>query len=114
MDVIENQHYITKWVEDNVITGVKRINEDYSENIEFVEHTIQNGVKDTYSNYGIGIFSADKEIVEHTIQNGVKDIRVSTYQNTFAVEHIIQNGVKDTEVENFDFIKALKIPFKMG
>jgi predicted peroxiredoxin len=114
MDVIENQHYITKWVEDNVITGVKRINEDYSENIEFVEHTIQNGVKDTYSNYGIGIFSADKEIVEHTIQNGVKDIRVSTYQNTFAVEHIIQNGVKDTEVENFDFIKSVEDTIQNG
>ncbi len=24
MDVVENQHYITKWVEDNVINKVKR------------------------------------------------------------------------------------------
>ena len=25
MDVIENQHYITKWVENNVINGVKHL-----------------------------------------------------------------------------------------
>ena len=28
MDVVENQHYITKWVEDNVINGVKNTYSD--------------------------------------------------------------------------------------
>ena len=47
MDVVENQHYITKWVEDNVINKVKRTLDLELRNQLNVENTIQNGVKRT-------------------------------------------------------------------
>ncbi len=67
LDVVENQHYITKWVEDTVINGVKSTKGEYYKEIQKVEYTIHNGVK----------FSKD---IEDTIQNGVKDTIV-TYNN---------------------------------
>lgn len=45
MDVVENQHYITKWVEDNVINKVKYTTETSYHRQDLVEDTIQNGVK---------------------------------------------------------------------
>jgi hypothetical protein len=61
LDVVENQHYITKWVEDTVINGVKSTKGEYYKEIQKVEYTIQNGVK-----YTIDIEDED------AIQNGVK------------------------------------------
>ena len=47
MDVVENQHYITKWVENNVINKVKRTLDLEFRNQLNVENTIQNGVNHT-------------------------------------------------------------------
>ena len=89
MDVVENQHYITKWVEDNVINKVKRTLDLELRNQINVEYTIQNGVIETklttspFTNY-----------VEDTIQNGVKYTRHWTRNHLDSLEDTIQNGEK--------------------
>ena len=93
LDVVENQHYITKWVEDTIINGVKNTTFVYHPRIDVVEETIINGVNYTGSN------TRDEcHQVEDTIQNGVKethsgcDLLVDDY-----IEDTIQNGVKETK-----------------
>jgi predicted peroxiredoxin len=91
MDVVENQHYITKWVEDNVINKVKRTSDLEFRNQLNVEDTIQNGVKATFYH---AIDSG--QAVKDTIQNGVMHTMDIEFRNKFIVEDTIQNGVKDT------------------
>jgi hypothetical protein len=87
LDVVENQHYITKWVEDTIINSVKSTKGEYYKEIQKVEYTINNGVKYTKD-------------IEDTIQNGVKDTIV-TYNNfNSQVENTIQTGVKCTIPQN--------------
>ena len=100
MDVVENQNYITNWVEDNIINkkkpvqnGVKSTRISHIDNHYLAEDTLQNGVKHT-----IDTTHHKNKYVEDTIQNGVKDTIV-TYNNfNSQVEHTIQNGVKHTEI----------------
>ena len=116
MDVVENQHYITQWVEDNIINVVKdtilekNITEGEVEGIiemavkensfSFVrmkvdcENVIENGVKETSSN--VMMFQSMK--VEDTIQNGVKHTITSENRSRLTAENIIENGVKHTEI----------------
>jgi len=91
MDVVENQHYITKWVEDNVINKVKHTNLLHRRHGGIVEDTIINGVKDTRS-----YSDRDKKTVGDTIQNGVKHTSSGPYLSSEDVEDTIQNGVKYT------------------
>ena len=114
LDVVENQHYITKWVEDTVINGVKSTKGEYYKEIQKVEYTIHNGVKfskdieDTIQNgvkHTIPQNNKSHEYVEDTIENGVKKTYSDkipheydwTDQFTEEIEGIIQNGVKHTE-----------------
>jgi len=47
LDVVENQHYITEWVEDTIQNGVKKTyKHPYRTNI-MVEETIENVIKET-------------------------------------------------------------------
>jgi hypothetical protein len=100
LDVVENQHYITKWVEDTVINGVRCTQATPFETRKGVEDTIQNGVKHT-----IPQNNKSHEYVEDTIENGVKKTYSDkipheydwTDQFTEEIEGIIQNGVKHTE-----------------
>ena len=48
MDVVENQQYITKWVEDNIINGVKHLRHRKGADDFRAENIIQNGVKETH------------------------------------------------------------------
>jgi hypothetical protein len=116
MDVVENQHYITKWVEDTIINGVKSIKGEYYKEIQKVEYTIQNGVKHTTSYHSKILYPVKVEDVlqngvkdtkwmsdwegnkvEDTIKNGVKEIHWVDYSNLRSVEDVIQNGVKKTK-----------------
>jgi hypothetical protein len=45
LDVVENQHYITEWVEDTIKNGVKHALADGRTYAHHVEDTIQNGTK---------------------------------------------------------------------
>lgn len=47
LDVIDNQHYITKWVEDILKRGVKHIKRWRDYHFHGVEDTLKRGVKDT-------------------------------------------------------------------
>ena len=93
MDVVDNQHYITKWVEDNVINKVKDTILEKNITEGEVEEIIENGVKETSHN--ATMFQSMK--VEDTIQNGVRHILNTEYMPTSMVEDIIQSGVKHTE-----------------
>jgi hypothetical protein len=112
MDVVENQHYITKWVEDTIINGVKNTSSAKKFNDAFVEDTIINGVKNTTGNTQFPIFyvedaiengvrhtmwSNDDDDVEDTIQNGVKHTSGGRNYGPYRVEDTIENGVKDTK-----------------
>ena len=123
LDVVENQQYITKWVENNIINKVEhtsqslprkcssvediiqngpidsvRVNEyslNYVSKQRGCEDTIENGVKETSHN--ATMFQSMK--VEDTIQNGVKST-ISTLRPTlFGVDDIIQDGIKETRLE---------------
>ena len=119
MNVVDNQHYITRWVEDalqngvnntdrikwNVTkqvedalqNGVKHTSEWESESKTQVEDALQNGVKETrwMSDW------VDNK-VENTIQNGVKETLSNFISSDVCVEDIIQNGVKGTKIQELD------------
>ena len=91
MDVVENQQYITKWVEDNVINKVKDTILEKNITEGEVEEIIENGVK-----YTSELTHIDLGELEDTIKNGVKST-ISTLRPTlFGVDDIIQDGVKET------------------
>jgi len=75
LDVIDNQHYITEWVED----------------------TLQNGVRDTYWRY-----LKQQDTVEDTIQNGIKETHEDVYHNKGRVDGVIRNGIKETNWRKVD------------
>ena len=97
LDVIENQHYITKWVEDTIQNGVKDTDWVLYDLGNSVEDTIQNGVKDT-----LRLSMESRGRVEDTIQNGVKDTSTFTRGIDFIVEDTIKNGVKETNSYHTD------------
>ena len=90
MDVVENQQYITKWVEDNIINSVKNTRSYIRINYKPVEDTIQTGVKDTQDGFSLHEYRA-----EEIIQNGVKHTMWSNDYDD--VEDTIQNGIKGTK-----------------
>ena len=92
LDVVENQNYITKWVEDTIINGVNYTGSNTRDESHQVEDTIQNGVKHTI----------DKDLdwiheVEDTLENGVKETLHYDHHCLREVVGTIQNGVKHTE-----------------
>ena len=93
MDVVENQQYITKWVEDNIINGVKHLRHRKGADDFRAENIIQNGVKEAKP---MEEWVNSKKIVDKTIQNGVKSTKGEYYKEIQKVEYTIQNGVKDT------------------
>lgn len=93
LDVVDNQQYITKWVEDNIINKVNNIRfRDARDNKHQFEDTLKNGVKRT-------MFETipDSFLIEDTIHNGVKDTRLQINITEGEVEEIIENGAIHTE-----------------
>ena len=91
LDVIENQHYITKWVEDTIQNGVRHTNGFTCRTNNQVEDTIQNGVRHT-----IKLKFRRQSSVEDTIQNGVRHTGSSMLTPLSEVGNVIQNGVRST------------------
>jgi len=75
MDVVENQHYITQWVEDNIINKVKDT---------ILEQNITEGE------------------VEGIIEMAVKENSFSFVRMKVDCENVIENGVKKTKTPNKD------------
>ena len=114
MDVVENQHYITKWVEDVIKNGVKDIESSKYQSPEEVEDTIQNGVKQIeplpaqdgnrdWGNYYHGKEDRTKpfkEYVDDVINNGVKEVYWLPNEHKLPVDDVnpvddvIDNGEK--------------------
>ena len=91
MNVVDNEHYITRWVEDTIQNGVKDARNGTTFGVPRVEDTIQNGVKDArWTVLDV------KQNVEDALQNGVKHTQKQIPKRLLAVEDTIQNGVKDT------------------
>jgi len=91
LDVVENQHYITEWVEDTIQNGVRFTTFACATWARAVEDTIQNGVRFTM-NWRLKTLN----LVEDTIQNGVRFTYIERIHSLRRVEDTIQNGVKYT------------------
>jgi hypothetical protein len=93
LDVVDNQQYITKWVEDNVMNKVKET--DYKSLLKrgSVEDTIENGVTETNH---VDVMNFFDNKMEDTLENGVKDTQLHKGIRPSSVEHTIENGVKET------------------
>ena len=91
MNVVDNEHYITRWVEDTIQNGVKDALGLDMGFLNDVEDTIQNGVKDARWH----VLDV-KQNVEDALQNGVKRTSRLNYSIPASVEDAIQNGVKNT------------------
>ena len=112
LEVFQNQHLITKWVEDNVMNAVKEtFNFDEKHTLSYeqgakklVEDTIENGVKETSHN--ATMFQSMK--VEDTLENGIKETKISPTHTEYGdwldgderLDDIIQNGVKKTHFDS--------------
>ena len=92
MDVVENQHYITKWVEDNIINGVNHTNWESTMNELLVDDVIENGVKETqFNSY------ENKSWVGGVIKEGVKHTEYGDWlDGDERLDEIVENGVKET------------------
>ena len=118
MDVVDNQQYITKWVEDNIIGGVKKTLNMSVKTHRSIEDTLVNGVKEnslTYVGKQIGCDDALENGVRHTeigwhqcnniddaIEKGVKETNSTLRRTLLGVDDIIQNGVKETKGHGFE------------
>jgi hypothetical protein len=93
LDVVENQQYITKWVEDNVMNKVKDTRLEINITEGEVDDIIQDGVKKIRKAYMKTDWS-----VEDTIENGVKETDYKSLLKRGSIEDIIENGVKETKI----------------
>jgi hypothetical protein len=92
LNVVENQHYITKWVEDTIKNGVRSTYRDFFRHGIHVEDTIKNGVRSTF------VMAIPHVLfVEDTIKNGVRSTPINLTKSNLFVEDTIKNGVKHTE-----------------
>jgi hypothetical protein len=95
LDVVENQHYITEWVEDTIKNGVKYTRISTRDIPQFIEDTIKNGVK-----YTIYDFKGSNIPVEDTIKNGVKYTIEHQKEAELTVEDTIKNGENLGNIKN--------------
>ena len=132
LDVVENQHHITKWVENFIQNGVKRTQGGYTPESLLVGDTIQNGViytvadesaqhlevGDTIQNgviYTWGDVDLRRPTVEDTIQNGIKHTEYGDWlDGDERLDDIIENGVKETKQEEHHRLREVVQTIKNG
>jgi hypothetical protein len=131
LDVVENQHYITKWVEDTIQNGVRHTREQGIQAQTLVEDTIQNGVRHTFTSIRKHLGPVEDTIqngvrhtewaenhsitlVEDTIQNGVRHTFQHVWPNKTRVEDTIQNGIKETYYDNHHRLREVVLTLKDG
>jgi len=95
MDVVENQSYITQWVEDNIINKVEHTSQSLPRKCSSVEDIIQNGVR--HIDWGPEMNSL---FVDDALENGIKETRSEINITEGEVDDIIQDGVKHTARNN--------------
>jgi len=136
MDVVDNQHYITKWVEDNLINVPKCTEPVEHTRNAMTKDTIKYGVKDTILEKNITEGEVDDIIqdgvrhttwgsemndlfVEDTIENGIIEKRVTENSLLFVkmkidCENVIENGVKETSYHGFEQQNIVEDTIKNG
>jgi hypothetical protein len=97
MNVVDNQHYITKWVEDMIINKVKDTILEKNITEGEVEDIIENGVKHTFDTEFM-----PKSIVEDTLENGVKETHREICEYKKTIDYIIKTGIKETKTPGKD------------
>ena len=91
MNVVDNQHYITRWVEDALQNGVNNTYKLLHKINCVVEDALQNGVNNTDRIK----WNVTKQ-VEDALQNGVNNTKNVLQQLNPSFEDALQNGVKKT------------------
>ena len=131
MDVVDNQQYITKWVEDNIINGVKRTMSETIPDSFLIEDTVQNGVKRTQDNPFSMITNVENTIkigvkvteytsllkrgeIEDIIDSGVKSTNMVHMKTCWSVNDTIENGVKETNYDTDNYTDDVKEVIKNG
>jgi hypothetical protein len=117
LDVVENQHYITEWVEDTIQNGVINTWRRRFTRHCLVEDTIQNGVRKIEGephDYPHTVANIIKNGVKHTeygdwedgderfddiIKNGVKETKQEEHHRLREVVQTVKNGIKETRLE---------------
>lgn len=131
LDVIENQNYITEWVEDTIQNGVKDTKQFSTTSWRGVDDAIQNGVKYT-SHHGHRYGSHVDDTIENgvkctnprepllfvpvddTIQNGVKETKHNPIEDSLAMEEVIQNGVGKTRYLTHQAVRYVEDTIQNG
>jgi hypothetical protein len=93
LDCVEDKDLIQKWFESRFL-GMPKVEEAFDpffDQDQYVEDTIQNGVKHTLQQQ-----RQQPILVQYTIQNGVKHTEEGLRPDDSDVEDTIQNGVKET------------------
>ena len=92
LDVVENEHYVTEWVESIIQNGVRSTKGFWENNHLKVESIIQNGVKRTE------LGGKDRKIheIKDIVENGIKETHEDVYHHNGRVEGVIKNGIKET------------------
>jgi hypothetical protein len=99
MNVVEKQHYITRWVEDALQNGMKYTGQQRNMYRVSVEEILQKGVKHTDR---LKFFQDKPQImtvktaIAGLSENGVKDTTGNVIWSDVNVEDVLQNGVKHT------------------
>ena len=92
LGLIENQNYITQWVEDTIKNGMKHTQHQGFRGRTLVEDTIQNGVKHT--EYGDWLDGDER--LDDIIENGVKETNMEEHHRLREVVRTLKDGVKET------------------
>ena len=114
MDVVGNQHYITKWVEDNIINDVNETHYDVYHHKDRIDNIVKNSVNETKYNQTLQgvkfkkvlnneiIMSNPRQyvtnkIIDDTIETGVKETELHKGNRRFATNYAIKRGIKETK-----------------
>ena len=91
MDVIEKQEYITEYVENAILNGIRHTSLLCEHRGSSVENVIQNGI--TYTQL---LLQVTHQSVENVIQNEVRNTQFFSQEFSIAVENVVQNGIRNT------------------
>jgi hypothetical protein len=89
LDVVQNQHFITKWVEDNIMNGSKNTASPSQTPSYNLMEVFENGIKETCWNP-----EDNTSWVEGVIKGGVKETWELMNELPNKVKKIIKKGVK--------------------
>ena len=111
LDCVEDKDLIKKWFESRFL-GIPKVEDAFDsffDQDQYVEDTIQNGVKHTEE----GLRPDDSD-VEDNIQNGVKHTQQYRTRCMMRVEDTIQNGVRHTAPDASTIVYAVEDTIQNG